>query len=182
VPPHAELKALATIADRLEAEWRTVQAGDRLRVGPVQVTVLHPPPPEWERQRVRNEDSVVLHVGIGDVAIVLPGDIGREGEAAVLNGIPASPIVILKAAHHGSATSTTPAFLSALRPAAVIFSAGRANRFGHPARPVVSRVRESGAAIFSTATDGAVILDTDGQSVHIRGWTGRSVTIHAPGK
>jgi competence protein ComEC len=182
VPPHPELKRLAMVAARVDAEWRTVQAGDRLRIGPVHVTVLHPPPAEWERQRVRNEDSVVLHVRFADVAIVLPGDIGPEGEAALLNGIPPSPIAVLKAAHHGSASSTTPAFLSTVRPAAVIFSAGRANRFGHPARPVVSRVRQSGAAIFSTATDGAVILDTDGQSVHIKGWTGRSLTLHASAK
>jgi competence protein ComEC len=179
VPPHRGLTALTVIADGVAAEWRSVQAGDRSRIGPVQVSVLHPRPPEWERQRVRNEDSVVLEIRYGNVAIVLPGDIGREAEGALAN-LPSAPVVVLKAAHHGSATSTTPAFLNAVRPAAVVFSAGRANRFGHPAAPVVARVRRSGAEVFSTATDGAVILDTDGTVLHIRGWTGRSVTIRAP--
>ena len=96
MPPHRELTALAVIADGLGAEWRSVQADDRSRIGPVQVSVLHPRPPEWERQRVRNEDSVVLEIRYGNVAIVLPGDIGREAEGALAN-LPSAPVVVLKA-------------------------------------------------------------------------------------
>ena len=188
VPPQAESAALAAAAERSGAERRNVVAGDLLRVGAVQIRVLHPPLPEWERQRVRNEDSIVLEVRLGGVSIVLPGDIGREGESAVLPLLEPAPIVVLKAPHHGSATSSTPAFLAALNPSAVIFSAGRMNRFGHPARPVVERYRARGTAMFSTAEDGAVMLDTDGREVIIRGWTGRRwrvapaqlPTVHLP--
>jgi competence protein ComEC len=67
--------------------------------------------------------------------------------------------------------------LTALRPAAVIFSAGRSNRFGHPHPAVVARYRDLGGAMFSTAEDGAVILDTDGKSVTVTGWTGRRVEL-----
>jgi len=179
VPPHPHLTALTEAADRLRAEWRTVQAGDALRLGRVHLTVVHPPLPDWERQRVRNEDSVALQISLGDVAIVLPGDIGREGEPSALTHFSRTPIVVLKAAHHGSASSSTPEFVSEARPAVVIFSAGRNNRFGHPAPAVVSRFRQAGAALFSTAEDGAVILDTDGRSVEIRGWTGRRHTIRS---
>ncbi len=59
----------------------------------------------------------------------------------------------------------------------MIFSAGRANRFGHPAPVVVARYRAMGVQMFSTAADGAVILDTDGESVWIRTWSGRAVTL-----
>jgi len=72
---------------------------------------------------------------------------------------------VLKAPHHGSLTSSTPAFIAAVRPAAVIFSAGRDNRFGHPAPAVVDRYRTAGAAIFRTDRDGAIVLDTDGRSI-----------------
>jgi len=177
VPPHRELTALAAFAGQLGAERRFVVSGDRLELGAVRIRVLHPPVPAWERQRVRNEDSVVLEIRLGDVSIVLPGDIGKEGEAAVQPAFDAAPLVVLKAPHHGSATSSTPAFLSALNPRAVIFSAGRANRFGHPAPSVVARYRTTGAEMFSTATDGAVIVDTDGRQVEISGWTGRSVVL-----
>ena len=86
---------------------------------------------------------------------------------------------MLKAPHHGSATSSTREFLERVRPAAVIFSSGRDNRFGHPAPVVVERYRAMGTAMFSTAEDGAVILDTDGESVEIRTWSGRAVTLGA---
>ena len=177
VPPHAELAALATFGRRLGAEHRFVVAGDRVQFGAVQIRVLHPPVPEWERQRVRNEDSVVLEIRIGDVAVVLPGDIGREGEAAVQAAVDAAPLVVLKAPHHGSATSSTAAFLSALKPRAVVFSAGRATRFGHPAPVVVARYRAMDVEMFSTASDGAVIVDTDGEQAEIRSWMGRSVVL-----
>jgi competence protein ComEC len=171
VPPHVPLQSLGAAADRGRAEWRTVQAGDRLRVAGVEMNVLHPPPPEWERQRVRNDDSIVLAVRFGSVSVILPGDIGREGEALALRHLEPSPIAVLKAPHHGSATSSTSEFLAAVRPAAVIVSAGRGNRFGHPAPAVVQRYRALGAELFSTAEDGAVILDTDGRRVWIRGWS-----------
>jgi competence protein ComEC len=177
VPPHGGLRLLATAARQASISWRTVQAGDAERFGEVEVRVLHPPPPEWERQRIRNEDSIVLEIRIGAVSIVLPGDIGREGERAILPGLEPGRTVILKAPHHGSATSSTAELLAALRPAAVIFSCGRNNRFGHPHPEVVERYRTLGAAIFSTAEDGAVFVDTDGRRVEVRGFGGRRATF-----
>ena len=169
VPPHAGLARLADWAAGRGASWRRVQAGDVERFGDVELRVLHPPPPEWERQRVRNEDSVVLELRLGKVSVILPGDIGREGERAILPGVEPGRTVVLKAPHHGSATSSTSELLAALRPAAVIFSCGRNNRFGHPHPAVVERYRAIGAEIFSTAEDGAVFVETDGAAVEIRG-------------
>jgi competence protein ComEC len=180
VPPHPGLRALERSALSAGARWRTVQAGDAERIGDVTVRVLHPPLPDWERQRVRNEDSVVLEIRFGDVRVILPGDIGREGEQAVLPFVAPAGITVLKAPHHGSATSSTPAFLSALDPDVVIFSAGRANRFGHPHPAVVARYRERGTRMLSTAEDGAVILDTDGKRVWLSGRTGRVLELTSP--
>ncbi len=180
VPPHEPLRRLAEAADSFGAEWRTVRAGDRLRIAAVEIVALHPPAPEWERQRVRNDDSIVLAVRMGQVSVILPGDIGREGEVRALEHLEAAPLTVLKAPHHGSATSSTREFLEALKPAAVIVSAGRNNRFGHPAPVVVARYRAMGVQMFSTAEDGAVILDTDGERVWIRTWSGREVTLAAP--
>ena len=60
-------------------------------VGPVSLRVLHPPLPDWERQRVRNDDSVVLEVRFGNVSVILPGDIGKEGERALLDHVEPAP-------------------------------------------------------------------------------------------
>jgi competence protein ComEC len=182
VPPHGPLQALITLAARDGIEWRTVQTGDRVTIAGVDIKVLHPPLPEWERQRVRNDDSVVVALRLGNVTIVLPGDIGADGESRAMRAFEPTPVVILKAPHHGSATSSTEPFLNALNPGAVIFSAGRANRFGHPAPAVVERYAAMGVAMFATASDGAVVIDTNGETVHITGWgSGRSLTVRADG-
>ena len=178
VPPHAALRELTALAAASGISWRTVVAGDRERDGGVDIRVLHPPAPEWERQRVRNEDSIVLELRLGDVAIVLPGDIGREGEDAVAPRLSRAPLTVLKAPHHGSASSSTPPFLEAVQPAAVVFSEGRGNRFGHPAPVVLDRYRQRHALIFRTDEDGAVVLETDGHRVTFSTWSGRRGEIN----
>jgi competence protein ComEC len=177
VPPNPDLRALAAHAAASGAAWRTVQAGDVDRMAGVDIRVWHPPIPDWERQKVRNDDSIVLEFRYGDVSILLPGDIGREAESLIAPRLDLAPLVILKAPHHGSAGSSMPAFIRAARPAAVIFSAGRHNRFGHPAPVVLQRYRAAGAEIYRTDEDGAVTVETDGREMVIRTWSGREAIV-----
>ncbi len=53
-------------------------------------------------------------------------------------------------------------------------SAGRANHFGHPVPEVLERYRAAGAEVFRTDQDGAVTVDTDGFSVNVHAFTGRT--------
>jgi competence protein ComEC len=177
VPAHPGLRVLAAQAGASRISWRTVVAGDRERAGGVDIRVLHPPLPDWERQRVRNEDSIVIELRFGDVSILLPGDIATEGEQTVAPLLSRAAITVLKAPHHGSAFSSTVPFLDAVRPAAVVFSEGRGNRFGHPAPAVLQRYRERHALIFRTDQDGAIVLDTDGRQAKFSTWSGRVVRI-----
>jgi len=169
VPRSEPLRRLREAADRAGIPWAERRTGQSLMLGPAKITVLNPPDPEWERQKVRNDDSIVLEVRIGDVAFVLPGDITKAVEPAVAARFEPAQVVIVKAPHHGSPGSSSPPFLAATHPAAVIFSAGRHNPFGHPAPAIVDRYRAAGAHVFSTADDGAVVVDTNGQ--HVRVWT-----------
>jgi competence protein ComEC len=170
VPPHPGLRRLVSAAGARRVVWRTLLPGDTERAGSVQIRVLHPPSPDWERQRVRNDDSVVIEIRHGDVSIVLPGDIGSDVERRLIPQLDLGPVVVLKAAHHGSATSSSESFIQALSPKVAIFSAGRNNRFGHPVPVVVDRFRRHGVEMFNTATDGAVFVETDGKSVEVHGW------------
>ena len=180
VPPHAGLRTLVALAGERGAIWRTLQPGDLEQAAGVAIRILHPPSPDWERQRVRNDDSVVIEVRYRDVSILLPGDIGSDIERALVPQLALRPLVVLKAAHHGSATSSSEEFIDALAPAAVIFSSGRGNRFGHPAPVVVERFTRRDVAMFNTASDGAVFVDTDGKSVEVYGWMTRRRTIVYP--
>ena len=180
VPRHEPLQRLRALAARARIPWMQRHAGDSVALAGVTIRVLNPPVPDWERQRVRNDDSIVLEARVGDVAIVLPGDITEATESSLLAHAEAAPLTIVKAPHHGSAGSSSPRFVAALHPAVVVFSAGRRNPFGHPAPLVIDRYRDAGARIFSTAEDGAVVVDTDGE--HVIVWcptTGRREAFSA---
>src|SRR4029079_5606659 len=109
-----------------------------------------------------------------DVSVVLTGDIGKEAEPGVGATTPPARLRILKIPHHGSLTSSTPAFVAALRPQIAIASAGRANHFGHPVPEVLERYRAIGAEIFRTDQDGAVVMITDGNSIDLKTFNGRT--------
>ena len=161
------------------AEWGAVAAGRQARVAGVDVRVLHPPVPDWERRRPRNDDSVVLELRLGAVSLILPGDVGPAVEATLADALAPSALRVLKAAHHGSRTSSTAAFLDAVQPAIVLASAGRANRHGHPDPAVVARVRERGAALYRTDRDGAIAVDTDGRWLRVTTCAGSSAVFDA---
>jgi competence protein ComEC len=146
--------------------------GEELRMGEARIVVLHPPAPDWERQRVRNDDSVVLEVVYGDVALLLTGDIGADVERALVPALIPAPTRILKVAHHGSRTSTSSELLHAWRPSVALISCGRGNRFGHPAMEVLDRLSAIGAAVFRTDRHGAITVETDGTTVRVQTYVG----------
>ncbi len=177
VPPHRTLNDLRRITSRGGGALRTVRPGDIVRLGGVDVRVLHPPEPDWERQRVRNDDSIVLEIRYGDVSIVLPGDISAPTEEPLATRLSDAPLRILKAAHHGSATSSSAAWLDAARAAAVVFSCGRGNRYGHPHPAVLDRAASRRTPVFRTDEDGAITVTTDGRTAHVETFTGRSLEL-----
>ena len=173
VPGYRPLDALRAAADAVDARWRQVLGGNRFELGGVSIVVVHPPPPDWERVRVRNDDSVVLDVRFGQVAVLLPGDIGREVEGHVAAALDPAVFRIVKVPHHGSGGSSTPLWVEATAPCVAIVSAGHANSFGHPTPEVVQRYLDLGALVLDTGDDGAVTVETDGRQVLVRTETGR---------
>ena len=182
VPPHAPMRELRALADAGGAVWRTLQPADRVRFGDVELVVHHPPRPEWERQRVRNDDSEVIEIRYGGVSFVFTGDIGTDVERTIAPSFTRAPVRILKVPHHGSATSSSQAFLDVLRPDIAVISAGRGNPFGHPVPSVLERYRKIGAAIYRTDQDGAVTVETDGTTVRVAAFTGRTLTLTTRGR
>jgi ComEC/Rec2-related protein len=151
-----------------------------LQSGLAQLRVWSPPAPDWERRRVRNDDSIVLEITFGRVSVILPGDIGPDVERHLATQLEPAPLRILKAAHHGSGRSSTTTFLAALAPRIAIISAGRGNRFGHPAQATLDRYRTQGTEIFRTDQDGAIELDTNGREIFITTCSGRTLHLDAP--
>jgi competence protein ComEC len=87
---------------------------------------------------------------------LLTGDIERDQEAALIAGQPeALRSDVLLAPHHGSRTSSSGAFLDAVRPTTAVFQAGYHNRFGHPAPEVQQRYRARGIRLQASPACGA---------------------------
>jgi competence protein ComEC len=147
--------------------WRSVTAGQHTRIDDAEIVVGNPAAAEWERQKVRNDDSVALDLMWRDVELVLTGDIGKTVERTLTSSLRHRRLRILKVPHHGSLTSSTLEFVRAFEPQVAVISAGRGNHFGHPAPEVLGRYEEAGAEIFRTDRDGAVTIDTDGYLLNI---------------
>ncbi len=170
--PEAVVRAEAM---RARSAWRTLQRGDRLEVGGVEIRIHHPPLADWERQRVRNDDSLVMELRFGEVSLLLTGDISRDIERDLLPTLDLLPVVVLKVAHHGSGTSSAAEFVEHVKPRVAVIGVGRANPYGHPVPPVLERLQRAGTEVFRTDSDGQIDLTTDGRSVSVRTWTGRRV-------
>ena len=172
VARHARLQEVLDEARESGARVEQRRAGEETRRGGALVRVLHPPLPDWERPRVRNDDSVVLELVYGDVAVLLLGDVGAGIERSILLRLTPARRRILKVAHHGSRTSTSRELLEHWRPQIAIISAGRGNTFGHPAPDVLRRLEDIGAVIYRTDLDGQVTIETDGTDVRVRTYVG----------
>ena len=168
VPSHRGLQTVLQTAVEGGAAIARRFSGDATVIGGAAIRVLHPSPPDWERPRVRNDDSLVLEVRYGDAAVLLLGDVGVAVERSILAQLTPARIRILKVAHHGSRTSTSLELVERWRPQIAVISCGRGNTFGHPAPEVISRLESIGAAIYRTDVDGQVTIETDGKNARVR--------------
>jgi beta-lactamase superfamily II metal-dependent hydrolase len=123
------------------------------------------PGPEAFASGETNNESLVLKLSWRNVSFLLTGDIEAEAEEALLDSAADLRATVLKVAHHGSATSTSAAFLEAVQPAVAVVSVGANNPYGHPAPAVMSRLDES--LVLRTDLHGTIELSTDGERLWI---------------
>ena len=161
--------------DRARAPRRVLAAGQRLRVGEALLTVLNPPGPERPplASAGENDHSLVLRLDWRGVSFLLTGDLTAGGEEVLLDARAPLAVTVLKVGHHGSRSSTGVPLVNASRPVVAVISVGPRNPFRHPAPEVVQRLAESGARVYRTDRDGAVIVETDGANVWVTGWAAR---------
>jgi competence protein ComEC len=140
---------------------RVVAQGFRRLWDGVEIEVLwppaSPPPGSWSE----NDASLVLRLRLGEVRLLLTGDIGAEGESYVQTG----GVDVLKVPHHGGRSSSSQALLDRARPRVAILSTGHTPEV--PA-DVLARYRRHGALILRTDQIGAIAIATDGQRL----WAG----------
>lgn len=159
------------------ADVRPCRAGEQWEWDGVRFELLHPAAADGARASGRhgNDRSCVLKVTAAAGALLLTGDVTAAAEAAVLGRFGAARLAstVVVSAHHGSRSSSSPPFVDATRPLAVVHSAGHRNPFGHPHAAVSARWAAVGARNLRTDRDGAIGLRfgaTAGAGVEVQPW------------
>ena len=105
-----------------------------------------------------NLNSLIFMIYDRGVRTLVTGDITAEGEAMLIEQYKETDKLqadVLKIAHHGSAYSTSDAFLEAVKPKVAVISVGR-NNYGHPSEIIIEKLEKQGIMVFRTDLDGAV--------------------------
>ena len=151
---HPEMPAVAALARDLYPRSSTAEVDPRAKPG--------------APAAAGNDSSLVIRIALGRTAFLLTGDVGAATERELLEAGLDLGSAVLKAGHHGSASSTSAAFLAAVQPKAVLVSVGEGNTYGFPSPEVLERCRGAGAGVFRTDIDGTVEISADGRRLLVR--------------
>ncbi len=179
--PHQRI--LEAVRHETGARLVSAEAGRVIPIGAARLEVLYPsatdvaaPPPESDI----NNTSVVVCLRYGRFSMLLTGDAEAPVESLLVERELLDPVDVLKVGHHGSDSSTTPAFLAALQPSVAVISDGVDNEYGHPHRSTLDNLAQvPGLRIFRTDQDGSVEVTTDGTSFSVTSASGRAGPLPA---
>lgn len=133
----------------------TIKKGDSMTAGELRICCIHPASDyEWSSE---NDYSLTMDITYRDLRILTTGDLEESGEKTI-TGIQGG-YDVLKVGHHGSKTSTSSDFLDMVLPKNAIISAGKNNRYGHPAPVTLEKLKNRQANIWSTIECGAVFVE-----------------------
>ncbi len=169
-------ETLEYLARQKNVVVRYVQAGEVLyREKDFLMECLYP----YNAKESDNDTSLVFLLQTPKLLAWLTGDAGIAPEAEVMSRLDAvdmsalcaGKFVLLKVGHHGSKTSSGREFIEFVQPDAAVISCGYRNSYGHPHAEVVERLNASGAEVFRTDLQGAVVVEMKGRrGVVVRGW------------
>lgn len=148
-------------------------AGETWQWDGVHFEMLHPSDqiPSSTKRRDTNDSSCVLKITTAHGSVLLPGDIGKKTETALLQRLEsalASDVLIVP--HHGSRTSSLPEFVRQINPKYAVFTVGYRSRFGHPHAEVVERYRKQGSCLYRSDYDGAILLQLADDQITATTW------------
>ena len=169
-PESPAWRALRDRAQRLGVRIMPLLAPQRFAWGGAEIEILAPLADYVPAGQPTNNDSLVMRVRYGRHSFLLCGDAERPIEYRMLAENELQPTDVLKVGHHGSNTSSTQAFLDAVRPVFALISVGQDNRYGHPHADVIGRLLDHGAVVYRTDWDGLVSIRTDGRRFHAATW------------
>ena len=154
-----------TQIDNKNIPFYTPRRGDNIRKGNISLEVLNPG--SAIDTLCLNNASLVLRLPYGNTAFLFTGDAESAAEAAMIRSGAALRADVLKVGHHGSRTSSTRAFVTAVQPSIAVIQCGLNNRYNHPHMETLDTLRASSARIYRTDHNGTVVIKSDGSSLNV---------------
>jgi competence protein ComEC len=156
------------VAAERRVSWHRVHPGDSIVVDGVVLSLLAPDSVWTSGLADPNLASTIVVARYGIRRFLFTGDAEAPEERWVLEHWgSALRADVLKVAHHGSATSSTPEFLDAVRPRIALVSVGAGNMYGHPSAAVLRTLAAHGARVLRTDVLGTIVVSTDGQALWV---------------
>jgi competence protein ComEC len=140
----------------------TPTVGSTFTLGSAQCTILAPSNPS---SNDLNNASIVIKLTYGTTSFLFTGDAQTESEQAMLLGAFSLKADVLKVGHHGSSTSTSPAFLNAVSPKYAVIEVGAGNDYGHPHQGTLDKLGSAGVKVYRTDLNGTVTATSDGSAI-----------------
>jgi competence protein ComEC len=161
--PVGELAPIVAQAQRAGMKISVKKEGDQFDYGRAHFHMLAPGRDQITGLMRPNDDCLVFTATFGGTTALLEGDAERPAERRVVEEHPEA--MLLKVAHHGSASGTSADLLATVHPRYAVISVGARNVYGHPKREVLERLQHAGVKTYRTDENGAVSFYLDGKSV-----------------
>ena len=157
------------IAEKRNIKTIVVKAGDKIQIEKnIYIDIL------WPTEKIKIEDnplnnnSIVAKLIYENTSILFTGDIEAEAEKDLVKKYGYRlKADILKAAHHGSKTSSTQEFVDNVNPSVVLIGVGRNNKFGHPSDGVINRFKKRNICIYRTDLEGEVNIKINSKENYV---------------
>ena len=169
-PPTPAYQALLEQIRRRGILVRELSQGDLIERGTISLRVLWPPPGPSSLLFPPNDASLVLRISDGQSSVLLPGDISAAVERKLVRSGTLSESEVLKVAHHGSKSSSSPEFLARVLPRVALLSSDGTTFSNLPNPDTLARLRAVGARVLRTDLDGAVTVTLRGSALSIQSY------------
>jgi competence protein ComEC len=166
-PPTSEYLSFLSKVVQHGIRIRSFTAGERTTFHGAELFFLSPTRDQSIGPIPSNNDSLAFRLSYCRRSFLLTGDLEKKIESRMLEEHLPLGSDVLKIAHQGSRSSTTPDFLARVSPAIALISTAATSPFGHPHVEVLKRLNEKKVQLYRTDRDGAVTISTDGNSLRI---------------